>query len=189
MRHIIDLGDHHVPAVAAPPFDVAAASSTISDWRDNFEHLRADRPQRVLESELLNAGVRKTRFGSKNTGDLGAYFLQVRSNHRDLTQSHPHAGKPRPCADAGCRPGAPSAWNGSCGRVSSAFPTAGHVHNRCADTGGGPHDSVARRMAKVGQRARGHFGNYVRAHAPQSDARTTACHATITAHTESNPQQ
>ncbi len=54
---------------------------------------------------------------------------------------------------------------------------------------GGPHDSVARRMAKVGQRARGHFGNYVRAHAPQSDARTTACHATITAHTESNPQQ
>ena len=87
---VVDLVDHHVAAVAAATFDIAATGGSLGDWGDDFDELRADGPQCVLQPEDLHSRIGVTNLETENCPEIGGCTLEVFSNDGDLAKANPH---------------------------------------------------------------------------------------------------
>ena len=86
----VRLGDHHITTVAAAPVQIAAAGGALSQRRDHYEEVAANRQQRVFQPEGTHARVYIASLQPKDVGKVLNGRLQLVGHQTDLSQLDRH---------------------------------------------------------------------------------------------------
>ena len=85
---IVAVQDVHVPTIALATLEIAAGCGVGLRvlGRDDFEEGAAQRPQRVVEAILADAGIAMADLRSEDSGELRLDRLKLARNQTDLAK-------------------------------------------------------------------------------------------------------